>query len=814
MAVIDVPEGHLFLGEGTDDSHQRDGEPVLYEAADLTTHGLVVGMTGSGKTGLGVDLIEEALLQGIPTLVLDPKGDMGNLLLTFPDLSAESFAPWVEGDDPAKVADTWREGLAGWGLGPERLQSLRDSATMTIYTPGSASGVGLNVVGSLRRPPEGTDAETITDEVQGFVSGLLSLVGIDADPLASREHILLAQLVEHAWVQGRDLDLPGLVGQVQTPPLRKLGVFELDEFFPPDDRTKLALRLNGLLASPAFAPWGQGTDLDIDALLTPAAGGTGCAIVTLSHLSDEERQFVVTLVLSKLVTWMRRQPGTDRLKVLVYFDEVAGYVPPTAAPPAKGPILTLLKQARAFGVGLVLATQNPVDVDYKGLSNAGTWMIGRLQTEQDKARLLDGLSAAAGGVDIGAAGDTIAALDKREFVLRQPGSDAFTTFTTRWAMSYLRGPLTREQISTLMADRRPAGEVAGQATPPEPPDAPEATAGEEAPAAAATTAGEAAATDAPAAAVPTDATPVAPTVADGTPVRWLDPAAPWAAEIGASPTATTFAAGVVTTVDLLFDETRADLRHTEQFECVLYPLADPPDVASLTAVDHDPRDLRGEPPAGATYLIPDARISTKGLFSNLRKDLVDHLLANRTVALWANPPLKLYSRPGESAEEFAVRCETAADEGADAATAKLAKRYEARVTRARNAVTAAEDRMSQAEAAQASRSADELVSGVGDLLGSIFGGRASARSIARGAGTAARRRGRASEAAKRVDTAANRVEEKVQALADLEADMADELAAIADEWDAKAAATDPLEVPLEKSDIRVTDLSLVWIPVA
>lgn len=217
MAVIDVPEGHLFLGEGTDDSHKRDGEPVLYEAADLTTHGLVVGMTGSGKTGLGVDLIEEALLQGIPTLVLDPKGDMGNLLLTFPDLSAESFAPWVEGDDPAKVADTWREGLAGWGLGPERLQSLRDSATMTIYTPGSASGFGLNVVGSLRRPPEGTDAETITDEVQGFVSGLLSLVGIDADPLASREHILLAQLVEHAWVQGRDLDLPGLVGQVQTP---------------------------------------------------------------------------------------------------------------------------------------------------------------------------------------------------------------------------------------------------------------------------------------------------------------------------------------------------------------------------------------------------------------------------------------------------------------------------------------------------------------------------------------------------------------------------------------------------------------------
>ncbi|MEQ1788766.1 MAG: DUF87 domain-containing protein, partial [Acidimicrobiales bacterium] len=433
--MIDVPAGQLYLGEGIDDAHARNGSPVLVKAADLTTHGVIVGMTGSGKTGLGVALIEEALLQGVPTLILDPKGDLGNLLLTFPDLAAESFAPWVDGGDAAAIADTWKTGLAGWGIDGTRLQALRDAATFTIYTPGSTSGVGLNVIGSLQRPPDGTDPETIADEVEGFVSGLLGLVGVEADPLSSREHVLLANLVQQSWANGHDLDLAGLVAQVQTPPLRKLGVFEVDEFFPPADRTKLALRLNGLLASPAFAAWGQGDALDIGALLAPG-GKPGCAIVSLSHLADEERQFVVTLVLSKLVTWMRRQPGTDQLRALVYFDEVVGFVPPTAAPPAKAPILTILKQARAFGVGLVLATQNPVDVDYKALSNAGTWMIGRLQTEQDKARLIDGLAAAAGGVDTAAMSSTIAGLDKREFVLRQAGKDAPVTFTSRWAMSY------------------------------------------------------------------------------------------------------------------------------------------------------------------------------------------------------------------------------------------------------------------------------------------------------------------------------------------------------------------------------------------
>jgi hypothetical protein len=800
--VTDEPG--LHLGERVDGEHHRNGTAVHVDAADLTTHGVIVGMTGSGKTGLGVVLLEEVLLHGVPALVIDPKGDLGNLLLTFPDLSAESFAPWVEGADPAQVAATWKEGLAGWGIDGARIQQLRDAAEITIYTPGSTSGVPLDVVGGLTRPAADADLEAVADEVEGYVSGLLGLVGIAADPLASREHILLSNLVHAAWAAGQDLDLATLVGQVQRPPLRKLGVFELDEFFPPADRTQLAMRLNGLLASPSFAAWAEGEPLDIDRLLRPG-GRPACAIVSLAHLSDEERQFVVTLLLSELVTWMRRQPGTDQLRALVYFDEAMGYVPPSAAPPAKAPILTILKQARAFGVGLVLATQNPVDLDYKALSNAGTWMIGRLQTEQDKARLLDGLSAAAGGVDTAAVSATIAGLAKREFVLRQAGEDQPTTFTTRWAMSYLRGPLTREQITRLMADRRalPVAAAAAAAAPAAPDGSPAA-------ASAAVPAAAPAPDPIPAA---NDSSPVMPTVAEALPVRWLDPAASWAQRVDAVPASTTFAAALAARVDLLYDDTKADLRHAEAFECVLFPLTDPLDVSALVAVDHDPRDLQPEPPAGGTYRLPALDLSKAADVKAVQARLVDHLLVARTLTIQANPELKLYGRPGETPEAFALRCDEAADAGADRAAATMLKRYETRIERGRDAVAAARDRAEQAHAAKESRRSDEIMSGAGDLLGSLLGGRRSARSIAGKVGSIARRRGRANEAGHRVDAAVNRVEEKREALDELEADLADELAAIKADWDAKAAAIETLEVPLERTDVKVAELVLVWVPV-
>ncbi|MGB5167434.1 MAG: DUF87 domain-containing protein, partial [Acidimicrobiia bacterium] len=427
------------------------GKTTQYEASDLTTHGVIVGMTGSGKTGLGIIYLEEALRSGVPTLILDPKGDMTNLLLTFPNLAPSDFEPWI---DPAAAqdlsvakvaADTaqlWTNGLASWNLSGADIGALRNRAGFTIYTPGSTAGVPLNVIGSLVAPEGSFDerAEALRDEIQGFTAGLLGMVGIEADPISSRENVLIANLIEHAWRNGQSLGMETLLGWIQRPPIRRLGVFDIEAFFPADDRLALAMKLNGLLASPGFGTWMDGAALDIPSLLWDADDRPQAAVMYLAHLSDEERQFVVTLILSKLITWMRTQPGSGDLRVLAYMDEVFGFVPPTANPPAKRPILTLLKQARAFGVGLLLSTQNPVDLDYKAMSNAGTWCIGRLQTERDKARILEALTSVSGDIDVAQLDGQISGLAKRSFLLHNTRDREPQLFTTRWAMSYLRGP--------------------------------------------------------------------------------------------------------------------------------------------------------------------------------------------------------------------------------------------------------------------------------------------------------------------------------------------------------------------------------------
>ncbi|NNE19948.1 MAG: ATP-binding protein, partial [Myxococcales bacterium] len=457
--------GKLYLGrELAPDRGEPTEVPVLYDSKDLTTHAVCVGMTGSGKTGLCLSLLEEAAIDGIPALCIDPKGDLGNLLLTFPELRPSDFEPWI---DPAEaerkgrtvaaqaeaVSSLWREGLAKWGQDGARIARFRDAVDIAIYTPGSSAGRALRVLESFDPPAEDADEDEQRDQIMGAVSGLLALLGIDPDPVNSKEHILLSNLLSHAWSKGESVQLGDLVRRISEPPFDRIGVMDLETFYAESERQKLAMRMNGLLASPGFSTWLDGEPLDIQRLLWTEDGKPRITILSIAHLSEPERMFFVSTLLNRVVSWVRRQSGTSSLRALLYMDEVFGFLPPVSEPPSKRPLLTLLKQARAYGFGIVLATQNPVDLDYKALSNCGTWFLGRLQTERDVARVVDGLegasSSSGSSLDRGEIERMLAGLRSRVFLLHNAHEEKDVLFHTRWAMSYLRGPLTRTQIKLL-----------------------------------------------------------------------------------------------------------------------------------------------------------------------------------------------------------------------------------------------------------------------------------------------------------------------------------------------------------------------------
>jgi hypothetical protein len=467
--------GLFYLGREYDVSAARVLDaPVLYDSRDLVTHAMCVGMTGSGKTGLCLSLIEEAAIDGVPVIAIDPKGDLGNLLLTFPSLAAPEFRPWIDEDEASRAgltpeafaaqqAGVWQKGLAEWGQDGARIERLRKSAEFAIYTPGSRAGLPVSLLHSFTAPPPAIrdDAEVLGERAGSTATSVLSLAGVDAPP-RSREHTLVTSILSGAWKEGRDLDLPSIIQQVQTPPFQKVGVVDLDTFFPQRDRFDLAMRFNAVLAAPGFEQWFEGEPLDPARLLYTRDGRPRVAVFSIAHLGDAERMFFVSLLFNQLLGWMRGLTGTSSLRAIVYMDEIAGFFPPVANPPSKGPLLTLLKQGRAFGLGVVLATQNPVDLDYKGLSNIGTWFLGRLQTERDKGRVLDGLEgAAAGSVDRIKIDNLLSSLKKRVFLLHNVHDERLVTFHTRWTMSYLRGPLSRDQIRALMADRSRAATGAG-----------------------------------------------------------------------------------------------------------------------------------------------------------------------------------------------------------------------------------------------------------------------------------------------------------------------------------------------------------------
>ena len=803
---------NLLLGRTVvpDDATPAD---VTVDTGDLVTHGVIVGMTGSGKTGLGVVLIEECLNAGVPALLFDPKGDLTNLALVFPGLSGPEFEPWVDpaqaradGSDVPQFADKqatlWRDGLAKWDIGPAQMAAFRQTHEVAIFTPGSTAGIPLNVLGSLNAP-QTDDPEARADEIEGYVTSLLNVVGIAADPLSSREHILLSNIIHAAWSTGESIDLPTLLARVQQPPMRKLGVFELDQFFPPKERMDFAMRLNAVLAAPGFQSWITGEPIDIQSMLWTADGRPRCAVITTAHLSDEDRQSASSLILSKVVTWMRRQSGTTDLRALLYMDEVAGYLPPTANPPTKKPIMLLMKQARAFGLGVVLSTQNPVDVDYKALSNAGTWMIGRLTTERDKARLLEGMSSAAGGVDVAALSDSISGLAKRQFLIRKAGRNEVDTFGTKWARSYLRGPMTRDQIAQLTK----TGDVPAAAATAVPTAAPAAPTAEVAAPA------EAGPVPPPATAIPgavpaplaDDETPVMPQPAAGTAATFLDAAAPWAAQVGAAPptgAGPRLEAAAAARVMLRSDDARAGVIHDEEYEAVIFPL--PAQTATVTpiVVDYDDRDLLQQAPTAARYVLPAAKIDSKTYWSQLTKDLTAMLVRDKSVQVFVNKTLKAYSRVGETQADFAARCSQLAAAEADKKVASLHTKYQ---TKVRSLQTRLATANSQAQAAASARTNDMLGSAA-SVLGGFLGGRKSTSSI-----TAAMKRQQTAQ--NRANTTAAKVDDLNSQIAQIELQLTNEAYDIQQEWQAKAAEIVALPITLARTDVRVVDLRLVWVPV-
>jgi hypothetical protein len=472
MPFIEAPTT-FYLGRQYDPNTRRlIDDVVYYDSRDLTTHAVVVGMTGSGKTGLCITLLEEAALDNIPSIIIDPKGDITNLLLTFENLSPEEFRPWINVDDARRagmsveeyaqdVAQRWKDGLASWGIGEQRIRALRNQAEFNIFTPGSDAGLPVSIIEAMQAPRTGWQGqeEYHREQIRAITSALLALIGMSANPVKDREHVLIANIFEHAWKHGIDLTLEDIIVQVQEPPFQKLGVLDIDTFFPEKQRFKLAMELNNIIAAPSFQSWLHGEPLDMRNLMYNPQGKPRHNIFYIAHLDEAQRSFFITLLLETVLASMRTMSGTTSLRSILYFDEVFGHFPPYPKnPPTKQPLLRLLKQARAFGIGLVLATQNPGDLDYKGLSNAGTWFIGRLQTENDKKKVLDGLATASNAenqLDLASLDDLISSVDPRVFVMNNVHNNTGPILMhTRWAMSYLRGPLTRDQIFQLMQPRR------------------------------------------------------------------------------------------------------------------------------------------------------------------------------------------------------------------------------------------------------------------------------------------------------------------------------------------------------------------------
>lgn len=782
--------GTFYLGRELEaDGRTPSDRLLLYDAKDLTTHAVIVGMTGSGKTGLGVGLIEEAVLDGIPVLAIDPKGDLANLALAFPDLAPADFEPWVDpsaasrkGQDVAAFAAdqarTWRDGLASWGQGPERVARYRDAADVRVYTPGSTAGRPLSILKSFARPGAAVldDPELLAERLTASVAALLTLIGRPTDP-TGRDHVLLATLLEHLWRSGRDASLADLVLGVQTPPFAQVGVLPVDAFAPANERAKLAMAMNAVLASPGFATWLQGEPMDVQRMLYREDGRPRVAVVSVAHLGDDERLTVVALLLNEVLAWTRAQSGTGSLRALVYVDELFGFMPPVANPPTKAPLLTLLKQARAFGVGLALSTQNPVDLDYKGLSNAGTWFVGRLQTEQDKARLLSGLLAADGGgrLDRAALDATLSGLGSRTFLLHNVHEGQPALFQTRWVMSYLAGPLSREQIRRLSTSAAAAARRDTSRAEPAPTPVPTA--------AAASASGD------------------RPFLPPHVHQRFVP--APRAAGARYFP----FVYGVA---DVHYGSKTLGVDVGRRVERRVEPREGPIAVAWAESDATGPglEATTDTPEAGVPFAafpeIDLAEAATRSWGTLFER----WLRTDGALALYRHAASKLVSAPDESERDFRVRCAHRAREARDAARDALRKKYEAKMAVVERRVLRDEQAIERERQQLQQRTLDSAVTVGTAILGAFLGRRSASR-----VSTAVRR---ASSVPKESGDVARAQQTLAQSRAELEAmqhAFETELAALQlDDIRPDTLELETLRVRPTTTDIAVRYVGVLWVP--
>lgn len=718
--------GVFYLGRAYDVPNRKPLEDLLlYDSRDLVTHGVCIGMTGSGKTGLCISLLEEAALDGIPSIVIDPKGDITNLLLTFPELRAEDFVPWINEEDAAKQgvtaqdyaiqqAQLWKDGLAKWGQDSARIRRLREAADFNIYTPGSNAGLPVSILRSFSTPPPEIieDNELLHERISTTVTSLLGLLGIEADPIQSREHILISTILATAWKQHVDLNLEKLIQQIQNPPVARVGVLDLESFYPSKERFTLAVRLNNLVAAPGFELWLQGEPLDIGTLLYTIDGKPKVSIFYIALLNDAQRMFFVSMLLNQIVGWMRTQSGTTSLRAIVYMDEVFGYLPPLANPPSKTPLLTLLKQARAFGVGVLLATQNPVDLDYKGLSNTGTWFIGRLQTDRDKMRVLDALETVSASSDTRfdrqTMDQTISSLGKRIFLMHDVHEDRPVVFETRWAMSYLRGPLTRNQIKTIMDPIRTA-----QMTP----------------------------ATAQSIIAPTQSVAAFPASGGtlGSQRPLLSPEIPqyFLSTVGTRPNEVSliYYPMILGAAQIHLADEKARIDVTRDAVFLSSITNDPIPVNWDNSTEANPKlnDLKSAPYENAQYAELGPAASNAKNYDIWQKDFANWLLKTQKLELLRSPSLKEFSKPGEAERDFRVRLQQIAREQRDEGAEKLRAKYALVFARLDQRIGGAQAALERQKARENERRYVTAVSFGTNLLGSFLGRKSIGRT-ARAAG--------------------------------------------------------------------------------